>query len=616
MWCSSLFRRWRFRSIIPIDPGYIQLWSAIRTICLVCTVGIICVPVCLQNDYSLTTCALPIVFGMVAGVLFRDAHHRDRLITLCLGSMSAALSFSIAAIIVNASPVLGHLSFIMMAAICVLFHTRGARSAGIGLSSFVVYYLGLLTTPDVKEWWHAELGLCFTFISFLIWSFVIIPNRPSKNLLKMIRRICQMADQLMAEINEIKRNGLTISKKIKLNQSLTILNDYILAAESQLSLTDMVSTIEIRQYLRDLEVGIQLYSRHLQSMTTVLTASQSQSVHNIQQILAYFHRILKNPQLWLNKDNKLKPAASAAAVPLAWKHAFKTWLAGMIGLIVGYQISDERWYWSIFAVLVIYLGAKTTSEITVRALERIVGTLLGVLFVAVVSYVVQGNTLLEIIVMILSVFLWAYFITTNYVVGVIFATSQSLFAYEKLGVDLSSLLPLRINENILGSLAILGVALVIFPIKSHVFEVAKAKVILTCLMQTLKACQQKISNTGTTDMILDMSQLDAAIKEWKKANRPHHIKRLFTWWKDEGMNRQSWSGLQYWANLMTHQVNKLNIPHIRAIKKQDWIHDYQDVVQQVQHLEQCLQQDKKLSHGDVIRLTAAVAGLSDSTVRL
>lgn len=610
---TFFFRQLKPTNIIPLDPGYLQLYGAIRTVCMVLLTGVFSVGVASYMQWPLTTCAMAIVFAMVAGVLFRDAYHAEKSKTLTYGVIFTLISYGIASAVAHISPMLGNITFVMVGATCVLFHTQSARMASVGLTAFVFYYLGLLITPSVSGWFHASALVIFSIASFCLFSFVLIPNKPEKNLLSIIKTISQLANQLIKEINQIKHDGLTVSNKIHLNQSLLSLNEYILAAEAQLSLTEMVASVQIRAYLRDLEVAIQLYSQHLQSSDQTLTESHSQAVRDAVNILAEFDRMVKTPEMLTDNTKKhaVPVASSGQIIPLAWQHAFKTWIAGMIGLLIGYQISDQRWYWSMFAVLVIYLGAKTTAEVSVRAAERILGTLLGVAFVGLVSHVIQGNVLLEVSVMLLSVFLWAYFIATNYVIGVMFATSQSLFAYEKLGVDLFSLLPLRIDENIVGSLAILGVAYFVFPIKSHTFEMAKSKVILSGLFQTLQSCQQKLTGADSGNMMIAMNKLDLAIKDWRKVNRPHHIKRLFTWWKDEGINRQSWSVIQHWMRIVLQQMNKITVADKSEQKGQAWMQQYDVITQQIKILQSNLDQGKALSHADLIRLATAIAAFND-----
>lgn len=609
---SFFFRQLRSFKIIPLDPGYIQLYGAIRTIAIVFLTGVLSVAVTVYMQWPLTTCAVSIVFAMVSGVLFRDAYPSDKIKTLGYGVIFAVISYAAASLVAHLSPMLGNLTFVIVGATCVLFHTQGARMASVGLTSFVFYYLGLLITPSVSAFGHASLLLVFSVISFCLFSFVLIPNRPERNLLMIIKTICQLSGQILKEIDQIKRDGLTVSAKLHLNQSLMSFNDYILAAEAQLSLTEITASVQIRAYLRNLEVAIQLYSQHLRSAEATLKESHSQAVRDALQILDYFNHMLKSPDIIkIETEKPAVPVHHGQIIPLAWMHAFKTWFAGMIGLIIGYSISDQRWYWAMFAVLVIYLGAKTTAEVSVRAAERIAGTLLGVAFVAVVSHFIQGNLILEIVVMLISVFFWAYFISTNYILGVMFATSQSLFAYEKLGIDLSSLLPLRIDENIVGSLAILAVAYFIFPIKSNTFEITKSKAILSCLMQTLQSCREQMKGSNAFNVTQAMNKLDSAIKDWRKVNRPQHIKRLFIWWKDEGLNRQSWSVIQHWMHIILQQTHQTKNSVNEDVTAHGLGQQYDVIAQKIKLLQVQLNQREALSHADLIGLATVIASLSD-----
>lgn len=604
---AFLSRRLNF-SIFPLDPGLINFYGAVRTVGMVLLTALICLLLIFQQQWTLQTGALPIVFVMLAGVLYRDAYHIDRLTTMLWGAVWAMGCYLIASTIAHYSVLLADMSFVLVGALCVLLHTQGPRMASVGVSSFVCYYLGLLVHPGIDETIHAALLLCIACLIFCLFSFVLLPNKPVQNLIHIVRTVCKLTSNIVNEIEVIKKKGLTISKKIHLNQSLQSLNEFILAAEAQLSLTEIADSFRIRQQLRELEVAVRLYSEHLQQSEYILEDSHSQAVADALKIVDNFHLVLNKPaELHIHRPSKEQRSA-AKTIPLAWMHACKTFIAGSMGFAIGYQISDQRWYWSLFAVLVIYLGAKTTGEVAVRATERIVGTVFGIIFVAVMSYVTAGHLILEIMLMLVSVFLWAYFITTNYVLGVMFATSQSLLAYEKLGVDLYSLLPLRLDENIIGSLAILAVAYLISPLKSNASEIEKSKMILSRLENTLQACQQNKMGNQTADVITAMSRLDMAIKDWKKVSRPRHVKRLFTWWKDEGIHLQSWSSVQHWMHIIV-QLSQQGTD--RGGLSDQAQNQYNVLTKQVSQLQSVLTQNKSLSHQALISLSASVALLSD-----
>lgn len=604
-------RRFSLNAIIPLDPGHMQLHGAIRALCIVMLTGIIGIAATQYFAWPLTSAALPILFAMASGALFRDAFSRDKWTTFFCGMAGAFLCYPLAAWVTHQSATFGHLSFVLMGVLCILLHTQGARFVSVGLSSFIMYYLGLLIAPSAAQVYQAWLLLVMAGFSFCLFSFWVMPNRPVQNLLRMMKALCRSAHEVIRAVDTIPQQGLTIQKKARINYLLNQFNALILSAETQLSLTEISVSTQIRQSLRDLEVAVQRYSRYVQQ-SAVQNDNHARILNEVIHIVHYFEECIRQPDVLLTQESKKEGSSqSTVRMPLAWKHGLRTLVAGLIGLLIGFDISDQRWYWAMFAVLVIYMGARTTEEVSVRAIERMLGTVLGILCVAVTAHFVQGNTVAEIVVMLISVFGWTYFIATNYVLGVMFATSQSLFAYEKLGFDLHSLLPLRFEENLIGCLAAVLVSYVIFSAKTRTFETEKSKEILAQLSDTLTACCQQIQQQSDNTIITASHQFDMLINAWVKANRPHHLQRLFLWWMDSGINPQSWSAIAHQMHMLIQRMSHTNVAAIQTSDKEQWMQEYATLHQNIRALQAQLAQNNALTHADLISLAVKLAALND-----
>jgi uncharacterized membrane protein YccC len=149
------------------------------------------------------------------------------------------------------------------------------------------------------------------------------------------------------------------------------------------------------------------------------------------------------------------------------RQAVQVALAGLIAIVLGTQLSPTRYYWAVIAAFVTFTGTGTRSETFLKAFNRVVGTLVGLVASILLAHVTAGHTVAILATILGSVFLGFYLIRISYAYMIFFITIMLGQLYTALGTFSDSLLVLRLEETAVGALAGFLVALLIAPLSTR-----------------------------------------------------------------------------------------------------------------------------------------------------
>lgn len=136
-------------------------------------------------------------------------------------------------------------------------------------------------------------------------------------------------------------------------------------------------------------------------------------------------------------------------------------------IILGVQLSSERFYWAVIAAFVTFMGANSTVEQVRKGFFRVVGTVVGILIGSLLVTLIGHNAYGSIAVILGALFFGIYLLRVNYafmVVGVTIMVSQ---LYQQLGEFSNSLLVLRLEETAVGAAFAMIVALTVLPLRTR-----------------------------------------------------------------------------------------------------------------------------------------------------
>src|SRR6202034_4200821 len=127
--------------------------------------------------------------------------------------------------------------------------------------------------------------------------------------------------------------------------------------------------------------------------------------------------------------------------------------------------------WAVIAAFITFMGANTAGEQIRKSFLRIGGTFVGVIVGAVLAHLVGDRVLLQLVVVIVSLFLGLYLFRINYTFMTIGITVMVSQLYVELDEFSNSLLLLRLAETAVGAGVAIVTVLLVLPL--HVGRVAR-----------------------------------------------------------------------------------------------------------------------------------------------
>ena len=148
---------------------------------------------------------------------------------------------------------------------------------------------------------------------------------------------------------------------------------------------------------------------------------------------------------------------------LTTRQAVQVAIAGALAIILGRQISESRYYWAVIATFVTFTGTATRSETSLKAANRVLGTLVGLGAGIGLAELTAGHTLLALAVIVLSMTCGFYVVNISYAGMILFVTIMVSQLYSVLHEFTPGLLVLRLEETALGAAIGIAVGLVVLP---------------------------------------------------------------------------------------------------------------------------------------------------------
>ena len=90
------------------------------------------------------------------------------------------------------------------------------------------------------------------------------------------------------------------------------------------------------------------------------------------------------------------------------RQAIQVALAAALATLAGTLLSSNRWYWAVLTAFVIFSGTASRGETLVKAWQRVVGTLTGVVIGVVLAALVGGNVVVSVVFIFVALFMTFY----------------------------------------------------------------------------------------------------------------------------------------------------------------------------------------------------------------
>ncbi len=154
---------------------------------------------------------------------------------------------------------------------------------------------------------------------------------------------------------------------------------------------------------------------------------------------------------------------SAGRLKFSTRQAIQAACAVGLAMMAGGLVSSTRSYWAALAAYIVFTGASTTAETTRKAVERTIGTLLGLGISLLIAHLTTGRPALALVVMGVGVFLSFYVMALSVTWMICFLTVVLGQLYQLSQPAEDQVLWLRLGETAIGAVAGILVAYAVLP---------------------------------------------------------------------------------------------------------------------------------------------------------
>lgn len=182
---------------------------------------------------------------------------------------------------------------------------------------------------------------------------------------------------------------------------------------------------------------------------------------------------------------------------LTSRQAVQVAVAGGLAILAGRELSETRYYWAVIAAFIAFAGTATRAETSIKAGNRVLGTLLGLGAGVGLVHLTAGHTMWVLAVVIISMSCGFYVVNVSYAGMIFFVTIMVSQLYSQLHEFSAHLLVLRLGETALGAAIGTIVAVVVLPTSTRDTIKAARGRYFTALADLLRATAGRFDGEPT-----------------------------------------------------------------------------------------------------------------------
>jgi hypothetical protein len=505
------FSRSVLASLMPLDPGLLQFTAAVRTSVAAIVSALIIVPLLHHVGQPVIEASPTVMFVMLCMLFTRDLTLARRMGTVTLAFLAGATGFVVAAALAR-WPALDIGGFLALLGVATLFQTRGSRIVAIGLSVLIGYYLGVFLHPPLAS----QLTILLLMVPALLVCLAmlrLLPDRPGNVVHLMLASIAAQADRVVRGARHPQRNPRRLERHVlKLNRA-------VIAAQAQLTLSDLPGAAATVNALINLEVAVTHAVLHVE------TAETDGATPEWRRALSALMRAAAEMGRRPSPAAAAVVAPAAPAPPLAWRPTLRAVCAAVIATCFAYPLSPEHWYWAIISVFVISLGTTSAGDTVQKGMLRVAGTAGGALAGLIVAALVPAHPAAVVVGMTVCLFGWSYFVLYNYALGIFFLTLLIGLVYGVLGDNLPVIVGIRLAETAIGAAATFVTALWIVPLPTSHHIRTRALTLIARLLDVVDVSRTTLAEGVGAAPLVAMRRADQAMQELRMALLPLHAAR-------------------------------------------------------------------------------------------
>ena len=195
-------------------------------------------------------------------------------------------------------------------------------------------------------------------------------------------------------------------------------------------------------------------------------------------------------------------------MPLTTRQAIQVAVAGALAIVAGRELSQARYYWAVIATFIAFTGTATRSETSIKAGNRVLGTVLGFGVGLGLVHLTAGHTMWTLAVIVASMSCGFYVVSVSYAGMIFFVTIMVSQLYSALHEYSAGLIVLRLEETAIGAAIGIAVALLVLPTSTRDTVEAASRQYFSALAEVSRAIAARLTGERADDTP-DPRDLDA-----------------------------------------------------------------------------------------------------------
>ncbi len=520
-----------------------------------------------------------VTFSLMAPFLMREPNRQARQVTLLYLALPA-MAVTVVTGVMHGQGRLGDTFFLGLVFLAFLLQARSPRGIGLGLVAVVVSYVGLYLELPVETLPNQLLSIVVAVPVVAFASFVLFPLRPVATLRRTVQAVQGRAASVLHDAAAVRAGDPAAGRTLR--RSLARLNEAALAADDQLAMLYPVRSAPLRLHLMDLELAAaRLASAPLDIVVTDSAAGRAFGRRRAARLQVHERRLrqgrwsarhINGAAADLLGDGVASIAQAAAALgqaaaalpvaaapqpappavpgPLAWRVALRVTLASALAMAGGMALSPQRWFWAVITTYVVSLGTRSRGDTIYKGVQRLAGTLLGLVAGLTLATLLHGNSVAACVALLASVFGMYYLFLVSYTVGIFCVTLLLGLLYTLLGAAMEPILVLRLEETAIGAAAAVAVAVFVLPLRTRDQVAQSGTAVLRALAGAIAVCRRALAGDAGALPVPAMRAVDRQVADLRLALLPVMAGRFLSRRSDRERPVAALLDCVHWARML------------------------------------------------------------------
>ncbi|KQR68757.1 hypothetical protein ASG25_11400 [Rhizobium sp. Leaf384] len=557
--------------LLANDPAFSRLRTGLRVTLSVClSVALLAALQGFWLPLPKAAYALAITLSIQSGLSVKDTTLHDQFVTRLLGCGLCVAVVGLAALL-EGTRLVSDLVFLVLIFAATYARRFGPRGFALGMFAFMSYFIGAYLRPALPDLPATALGpLTALLVGQGVRRFVLAEDW-RLDLVRSVAAVETRIDRILAQLSSARgANDARMwpaTDRSKTDRHVERLKDAVLMAESFVPArpeTDGRHDAE-RDDPRRSAVTIALFEAHVVAESLVMLSRQAAlpapliaalqkgsreaverharraghsagedpdrleaidaclSLDAVRRRLAgAVSELVSAPDgAPTAKPGPAEPgAATTSGISLddpAVRRAIQITLASAIAMVFGLMLSRERWFWAVLSAFLVFTNTRSRGDTAMRAVQRSIGTFFGITVGLVAASLLQTMTSVILGLAAVCVFLAFYLLAVSYAAMTFFVSIVLALVYSLIGSLTLNVLVLRLEETVIGSLAGLAVAFLVFPSRTDALAGEALRHWCTALRRLLHDAAEGRSGF---DLIHGSQVLEQAYAELASVVRP------------------------------------------------------------------------------------------------